>query len=139
MRMLPLKLLTMSLAVFLSGCQSTSRDLAFFGEQCSPVFAYTDETKKEIDVEKSYCVVRNYEMNIFRAGPVDGTTRRAQLSFCDRCVGTKNYARESAFKEKVRRAIAGDEGKGQEGFAGEVTESTPPGAVGWEYGPSQED
>lgn len=95
-------MLTVTLAVSLSGCQTLSKTT----EQCSPVFVYVDESKKLIDVDKSYCSVRQYEFDINHVGPIPGTTAKKSLPYCDRCVGFKKYASVATFWEKVRRELS---------------------------------
>jgi hypothetical protein len=109
------------LTTILNGCRSG--DLAYSGEQCSPVFVYTDESRSLIDAAKSYCNVRDYEININRVGAVSGSTRKREIQYCDRCVGFKNYGKFATFAEVVRREIANE----QEGFAGETYEPAIPG------------
>jgi hypothetical protein len=101
------RLLILISIVFLEGCRSG--DLAFSGEQCSPVFVYTDESRSLIDAAKSYCNVREYEININRVGPVQGTSSKREIQYCDRCVGFKNYGEFATFAEIVRREISNDE------------------------------
>lgn len=93
-------LLMMSFASCRSG-----REIRYTGEQCSPVFVYTDSLPKQIDLEKSYCNVRMYEFNYYRIGPVNGTETKKPISFCDRCTGFKAYPEFVTFSEKVRREI----------------------------------
>lgn len=76
------------------------------GEQCSPVFVYTDETKKFIDAEQSYCNVRMYEMSIHQVGAQPGTNRKENISYCDRCIGFKKYTDWATFWEQVRRELS---------------------------------
>lgn len=106
-KLLPL-LLTTSLASFLSGC--TSPELKMVDEQCSPVFVYTDETKELISAKDSYCNVRMYEMSIHKVGAQSGSTRKAPISYCDRCVGFKKYSEWATFWEVVRRSVADEMG-----------------------------
>jgi hypothetical protein len=95
-------LLTISLS-FLESCQSPK--LSMTGEQCSPVFVYTDETKKLIDADQSFCNVRQYEMSIYKVGSLPGTSAKKPIQYCDRCVGFKNYAEWATFWEEVRRSL----------------------------------
>lgn len=97
----------MLLMTILISCRSG--DLAFSGEQCSPVFVYTDESRSLIDASKSYCNVRKYELNINRVGPIQGTSSKREIQYCDRCVGFKNYGEFATFAEIVRREISSDE------------------------------
>lgn len=99
------KLLLSMLMMSLVSCRSEDLRLSFTGEQCSPVFSYVDETKKLIDVDKSYCNVRQYEMNINHVGALPGTDLKKPLPYCDRCTGFKKYADAATFWEKVRSAV----------------------------------
>jgi hypothetical protein len=91
------------LLLIISSCRSV---LYHKSEQCSPAFAYVDETKKLIDVDKSLCSVREYEFAVYRVGPMPGTDRVEPLPYCDRCVGFKKYSEVQTFWEQVRRAIS---------------------------------
>lgn len=95
--------------IILSGCRSS--ELKFEGEQCSPVFVYTDETQKLIDVDASYCNTRLYQKNINYVGPVQGSFLKKPLQYCDKCVGFKNYAKAATFWELVRREVSMKTGK----------------------------
>ena len=92
--------------IILSGCRSS--ELKFEGEQCSPVFVYTDETQKLIDVDASYCNTRLYQKNINYVGPVQGSFVKKPLQYCDKCVGFKEYTKAATFWELVRREINED-------------------------------
>lgn len=96
--MLTVALLMMSL----SACREPLYHVA---EQCSPVFVYIDETRKLVDVDQSYCSVRQYEFSLNYVGPIQGTALKKSLTYCDRCVGFKNYAETATFWEEVRRSI----------------------------------
>lgn len=99
------KLLLIMLMLIFQSCRSDDLHLSYQGEQCSPVFVYTDETQKLIDADKSYCNTRQYEMNLNHVGALPGTDLKKPLPYCDRCTGFKKYADAATFWEKVRRAI----------------------------------
>lgn len=113
-------LLMIPLIIFLNSCRSN--EISYLGEQCSPVFSYVDDTKKFIDVDASYCNSRLYQMNIVRVGPVQGTTTKKPLSYCDRCVGFKDYDSFIGFAEEVRVEINGEIREGQESIVRETSE-----------------
>lgn len=96
-----LSLLILILISSLEGCRS--QEVKYQGEQCSPVFVYTDASQSFIDVVKSYCNVREYEMDIHHVGPLPGTDHKRELQYCDRCMGFKDYASVITFAETVRR------------------------------------
>lgn len=105
MKQLSLIVLTLSLV----SCRSTTNlGLRKVSEQCSPVFVYVDESQKLIDVDKSYCNVREYEFSLNYVGSVAGTASKKPLPYCDRCVGFKKYADTATFWETVRQAIVSD-------------------------------
>lgn len=99
----PLPLLLM---MILSGCRSNPRHIS---EQCSPVFVYVDESQKLIDVDSSFCSVRQYEFSLQRVGAINGTSSKRPLPYCDRCIGFRDYAATASFWERVRRAIQDEE------------------------------
>jgi hypothetical protein len=107
MRIQNLAMLMMIFGVCLS-CRST---LVHRNEQCSPVFVYTDETRKFISVNESFCNVRGYEYSLNHLGPIPGTERKEPLPYCDRCVGVKDYAGFVTFAELVRREILDEQGE----------------------------
>ena len=111
MRQLLLLLLMMSFLNSLSSCRSMNLGMKYKGEQCAPTFVYVDETMKLIDADESFCSVREYEFNYYRVGPVVGTDKKMPLSYCDRCVGFKNYTDVATFWEKVRREIVDSSSK----------------------------
>lgn len=131
MKKLLLILLMMSSLSFLEGCRS--RDLKFVGEQCSPVFAYVDETEKLIDADKSYCNTRQYRIDLQRVGPIQGTEIKKPIQYCDRCLGFKNYAQFVTFMETVRLKINEDTSEDFQRISGEVTEPTTTSEIRWEY------
>lgn len=98
MRMLTLVMLMMNL----QSCRSV---LYHKNEQCAPTFVYVDETQKLIDVDASYCSVRLYEFAAHHVGPIEGSSKKMPLPYCDRCVGFKRYTDAATFWEQVRRAI----------------------------------
>jgi hypothetical protein len=95
-----------ALMMILVSCHSA--DLRHENQQCSPVFVYSDASNQFIDVAKSYCNVRDYQLNINYVGPVAGTEAKMPLPYCDRCVGFKDYAGFASFSEIVRREINGE-------------------------------
>jgi hypothetical protein len=88
--------------ITLCSCRSV---LYHKGEQCAPAFAYVDETQKLIDVDASYCSVREYEFALHRVGPINGSDSKKPLQYCDRCVGFKQYTDVATFWETVRQEI----------------------------------
>ncbi len=103
-------LLMTLLGIFLSrGCGSFSTSLhgghVEKFEQCAPTFVYTDDSKKFIDAEKSYCSTRSYGFSLEHVGPVAGTSSKKHISYCDRCVGFKNYTDLINFFEESRKEL----------------------------------
>lgn len=96
-------LLLIMLMVSLNACRSG--DLYHSTEQCAPTFVYSDDSQKYIDSEKSFCSTRLYEFDINHVGPIPGSEAKKAISYCDRCVGFKNYADTASFWEIVRRRI----------------------------------
>jgi hypothetical protein len=126
-KLLSILLLTISI-VCLNGCRNY--DLKFVGEQCSPVFSYVDETQKLIDVDKSYCNTRQYQINLQRVGPIQGTEAKKPIQYCDRCLGFKNYAQFVTFMETVRLKINEEAGQDFQGITRETTEPAFSSQVG---------
>lgn len=105
-RMHPLKTLMIISGLCLNhGCQSP---LELTTEQCSPVFAYVDQSKTIIDPIASYCTTRQYRFSAEQVGGIDGSVKMMPLAFCDRCVGFTDYGSVAAFWEKVRYQMQHD-------------------------------
>jgi hypothetical protein len=122
------KLLLILLLTTLQNCRNY--DLKFVGEQCSPVFAYVDETQKLIDADKSYCNTRQYQINLQRVGPIQGTEAKKPIQYCDRCLGFKNYAQFVTFMETVRLKINEDASEYFEGITREIEQPITAGEIG---------
>lgn len=121
------KLLLILLTILSASCRNY--DLKFVGEQCSPVFAYVDETQKLIDADKSYCNTRQYQINLQRVGPIQGTELKKPIQYCDRCLGFKNYAQFVTFMETVRLKINEDASEDFQGITTETPRAANPGEV----------
>jgi predicted nucleic acid-binding Zn finger protein len=104
------------LATTLISCRSTI--LHYEGEQCSPFFVYADESQKIIDVDKSFCSCRLYEMNIDHVGSIVGTGNKKPLPYCHKLVGFKNYDELVTFAEEVRIEIVENQSERTQRFNG---------------------
>lgn len=104
-------ILLLFMSVFVS-CQS----LEHTSENCSPIFVYTDETKKLIDADLSVCVCRKYKFSETYVGSLSGTSIRKPLNYCDKLLGFKDWAATTTFWEEARRSIQEDKSEKFNGF-----------------------
>lgn len=107
MNNLKLTILLVTLFAICHSCQSYQH----VSEQCSPKFSYVDETKKQIDVDSSVCFCRQYKFSQDFLGSIQNTSVDKPLSYCDRIIGFKDYAKTQSFWESVRLEINDSLGK----------------------------